>query len=403
MLLDAAVLGLLAWLVRSYGCSSGHSPVAGRVWFGLCLLLCAGLWWWPQYRVQATAVSIRVYGLGQLLGAVVLLVMGIEVGLRTACRKVAWRQGLTAFALAALPFALASLLVAGLWAVVLNLTLALGGGPVLEALKNWQQGFAAALGYRLAVAEWGAAVSTVLVAVLAAAGGLHCARAQRGELARRWLLVISAVIALGAFAVALGTLLTSPYLRAPLANALRRIGPNSDVATVFTWSALRLVPWILLLLTPLRGVLAVLAELGLQLLPLDEARPSTRDAEGDRLTRLLRFLDRGCYDRIHVLAHGQAAVVAMQAVRGADWHHPLVLTALGSPAGPLYRDLLGLPLAAQFADVEWYNLYRRGDPIGGPLGDEAVDVPLDGGGGHQGYWSEPQVAAWLVQALQPSA
>jgi len=325
--------------------------------------------------------------------------MAVETGLRLARRTVPWRQGLVGYALAVLPFGLASLLTACLLALVLNAGLAFGNGPVLEALKAWQQTFAQTLGYHLAAAEWGAAGVTVLVAVLAVAGGLHSRRAQCGKTARGWLLVGLAGVALGGVLVALCTLLSSRYLRAPLGSALRRVGPNSDVATIYTWSALRLVPWALLLLTPFRGPWRALAAACADLLPAGEAGVEARSTEGERLCRLLAFLDRGRHDRIHLLACGQGAATAIAALQGTERHHPVTLTTLGSPDVALYLRLLDRPVAVVPADVGWRNLYRRGDPVGGPVGDPSIDVPLDGVG-HSGYWAEPAVADRIVQAMQ---
>jgi hypothetical protein len=400
MVLDLLVLGLLGWLVRVQRAVSGRTAVAGCVWLGLCLVLCCGLWGWPRWTASATIWSIRAYGLGQLLGALALLGVAAEIGIRVARRRLSWRQGLAAFAVSLLPFGLVSLLSACLWAAVLNASLALGTGPVLDALRNWQQTFAGALGYHLAAVEWGGAAVTVLVVLLGAAGGLHARWVPDGRSARRWLLAALVAMALGTLAVALAALLTSPYLRAPLANSLRPIGAGADVATIYTWSAFRALPWALLLLTPLGGLLAALADIGLQLAPPDGAGPSTRRENAERLARLLAFLDQGRYGHIHLLAHGQGSLVALQALQGAEWRHRVVLTTLGSPAGPLYRDLLGWPTPTAPAGVEWRNLYRRGDPLGGPVGDETVDAPLEGGG-HGGYWAEPQVVARVVAAMQP--
>jgi len=374
----------------------------GAAWLGICLVLSVLLWRAPQWRGLATTLSIRVYGLGQLAGALVLLAMALAIGLRMARRKVPWRQGVAVYALAVLPFGLASLLTACLWALVLNAGLALAIGPVLDALKGWQQTFAQTLGYHLAAAEWGAAAVTTLLAIVAAAGGLHSRRARSGRTARGWLLAGLVVLALGGILVAAGTLLSTTYLRAPFGNALRRIGTGRDVATLYTWSALRLVPWGLLLLTALRRPLRALVGGCAGLIATGDARDGDADADGERLRRLLGFLDRGRHDRIHLLACGPEAATAMRVLAGAERRHPLVLTTLGSPVPALGRDLLGRTTAALPADVEWQNLYRRGDPVGGPVGDPATDVVLEGTG-QGGYWSEPALAQRIVAVLQRPA
>ncbi len=398
VLLDAAVLAGLGLLAGAQRRLAGRVSGAGCAWVVLCLVLCGALWRWPQWTPRAGTLAIRVYGLGQLLGALVLAAAAVEIGVRSARREVPWRQGLAAFVLAAAPFGLASLLAAVVWAGVLDAVLALGSAPVLDALKAWQQTFVAGLGYPLAVAEWGNALTATLVAVVAAAGAARVRRAPGGATARRWLLAGCAVAALGGLLVSLCMLLASPYLRAPLAARLQWVGRNADAATVFTWSALRVAPWVLLWLTPLRGLFSELAETALYLAHPDGPGPSTRRSAGERLREVLNALDCSApHDGVHVVAQGHAAVVAAGVLRTGARRQVPVVTTLGSPAGTLFRDVLGWPDAAPPPGIQWRNFYREGDPFGGPVGDSAVDVPLNETG-HADLWSRPEVAERILRA-----
>jgi hypothetical protein len=399
LLLEVLLMGLLALLARSQWRSSCRVTVAGYVWLGLCLGLTLVLWSAPRWTALATSLSIRVYGLAQLATAVAFLAMVAEVVSRIARGLISRRRGLAGLSLAVLPWAFSSLFGVCVWTLVLNALLAVGSPPVLEAYKGWQQTFTKALGYHLASVEWAVATITALAAVLALCACWHRAQTRQGETARRWLAGIAVVLVLGFALLSLYMLLTSPYLGAPLARLTQRLGTITDVTSLYTWSALRVVPCLLLLwLSPAWQVLKALGEMGFYLMPPDDSSLSSRPASRERLAQLLRFLDRGCYDRIHVIAHGQGSVIALDVLRKAELHHPLALTTCGSPAGTLYRDLLDWPSPGA-GTAEWRNLFYQDDPSGGPVGIEGVDAPLQAGG-RSDYWSDALLADRVIQVMR---
>ena len=191
-------------------------------------------------------------------------------------------------------------------------------------------------------------------------------------------------------------LLTSRYLRSPAKKALSRCRARPAGITPG-----RCLPgaWVLLLLTPARPVLDDLIDAGFYVISPGRAVPRS----GVLVTSAWRgcwVLDRGRYDRIHVIAHSQGSLVALDLLQGIRLRHPLVLTTLGSPAGGLYRDTLEWPLdPAALAASEWCNLYHVDDPVGGPVGLDGVDAVLPPGG-HTGYWSNAVLADRVVQAMQ---
>lgn len=398
LLLDVLLIGLLALLARSQWRFTCRVTAAGYAWLGLCLGLVVGLWIAPQWTALATTLSIRVYGLAQLVAAVVLLALTVEIVTRIFHGRISCRCGLAGLSVAALPLLLLSLVGAGLWALGLNALLAVGSPPALEAFRAWQQTYAATLGYHLASVEWAGAALTTLVAALVLGGGWHGALAQRGETTRRWFAVVWVVLPVGAVLLSLYMLLTAPYLGAPLAKLAQRWGAAADVTTIYTWSALRLLPWLLLLATPNGRLLGVFSEVGFYLMPDHGPGLSSRQATCARLGQLLRFLDRGRYDRIHVLARRQGAIIALDVLRTTDASQPLTLTTFDSPAGPLYGDLLDWP-PADVGSAEWRNLFRQDDPLGGPVGAAGVDLPL-GPDDRVGVWSDAGLAERVIEVMR---
>ena len=398
LLLEVLLLGLLALLARSQWRPGYRVTAAGYVWLGLCLALAVGLWIAPQWTALATRLSSRVYGLAQLVAATVLLAMAAEVATAIARGRVSRRCGLAGLCLAVLPLLLLSLLAACVWALALNALLAVGSPPALEAFKGWQQTFTQALGYHLASAEWAAAWITTAVAVLAACGHGHGVLTGRGESTRRWLSAILVALPAGVVFLALYMLLTSPYLGAPLGKLAQRWGAGADVTTIYTWSAFRLLPWLVLVATPVGLWLAALSEAGFYLMPPDGSGLSSRRVDGQRLGHVLRFLDRGDYDRVHVIAYRQGSLVALEALQNAELSLPLALTTVACPASTLYGDLLDRPGASP-GSADWRNLFRQEDVLGGPVGNAAVDLPLSADdGGEPGV--DAALTARVLQVMQ---
>lgn len=400
LLLDVVLVVLLAVLARSQWRPACRVTVAGYVWLGLCLGLLGVLWRAPQWSAQATEISIRVFGLVQLVAAAALLALTVEVVSRIGRGRVSRGAGLAGLALTALPLLLAALLAACLWAVLLNLLLVAGSQPVRDAFNGWQQTYGKTLGYHLASVEWAGAAFTALLGVMALAAGSHAALTRRGEMARRWFVAILVLLPLGAALLALYMILTSPYVGAPLAARAQHWGGAADLTTVYTWSALRLLPWLLVLATPVRRGLALLGETGFYLMPPDEAGASSRQTCRDRLDRVLRYLDQPGNVCGHVIAAGHGALVALDVLRDADLARPPQLTTCGSPAGALYHDLLDWPAAA--GSARWRHLFRQDDPLGGPVGAEKVDTPLPPAAAAAG-WSDPALAERVLQVMRSAA
>ena len=105
-------------------------------------------------------------------------------------------------------------------------------------------------------------------------------------------------------------------------------------------------------------------------------------------------------------AHSQGSLIAAAAIAVASPPAPTLLLTYGSPLG-VYRRLfpeVGLESLIGAADVRvggrWLNLWRRSDPIGGPiepLGDRNWHV--DSGSGHSRYELTPEYCSAREQGL----
>ncbi len=174
-------------------------------------------------------------------------------------------------------------------------------------------------------------------------------------------------------------MLTSPHF-GPIWNT--RLDP--DVVKVYVWSALRILPWLVAMVTPVATLLDVLADVVFYITDERLALSSFKVCN-ERLCKLYNHARR-TYASIEVVAHSQGSVIAYN-VLPADQK----LITVGSPLGTLYERYLGLRLTPR---TEWRNLYRSGDYIGGPVGIIAVDVNI-GAGGHTSYWSDKRLEPWL--------
>jgi hypothetical protein len=218
-----------------------------------------------------------------------------------------------------------------------------------------------------------------------------------------WLLVASALAlsALGAWSIYVVTSTWREWAHEGLWA--------SDVIEIYRVSVWRTLPLLAWLVGPFAVVLDVVGDVVYYLHPGGRQHPAAlRETCEDDLQCILPLaFERG--GRLAVVAHSQGSVVAAPIVAALSTNDPLferltkpiVFATVGSPLSSLYRRFLGrpLPTPATAALKRWFNLYRDGDYIGGPLGScQASDLWI-GAGGHVDYWSDPRLGKFLRAAL----
>lgn len=177
------------------------------------------------------------------------------------------------------------------------------------------------------------------------------------------------------------------------ATMRRRVGIVWDVATFWPRHAHPLAP-------PCYAERAV-PELGQRIAFLRSGDPR-RDVPGFRPSRVV------------VSAHSQGSVIAAAALlRQGQAVDGVALVTYGSPLDRLYHRYFPMYFGGSTTSVlrdrldrRWVNLYRRTDPIGGPIADAGCDweVPVHepaGGGaveGHSNYTREAHYRDALTQA-----
>jgi hypothetical protein len=191
----------------------------------------------------------------------------------------------------------------------------------------------------------------------------------------------------------------------------RAVPDSARLTAIYTLSAARLLPFLALLVGPMRLALDVAADV---LLYLDRSGPAaTGDEARARLARLLDHLAGAGASEVAVFAHGQCARIAVDALAArppADCHGgasgearmepapALRLVTVGAPLDTLYARFLHLAAPVP-AVAEWWNLYRPSDFVGGPIARGPCHAPRDQvlarhyRRSHFDYWGEAEVLA----------
>jgi hypothetical protein len=396
-----------ALLAALWGCGR-RIRYAGSAWIaatcGLALLLFVS----GAARGDVVRATIRLDGFVHFATALALVATAVEVAGHIAHNRRGARSALTMLALNYLPVVAVSTVASVITAVVLRR--AFGGASslgVAGAAESWTAVFTSAIGYDVATVEAGMAVSTALIAAIALLGGLDCYLSRKGERAGRWIDVFLLMAPLALCLPALALL--AGYLG--LLPPLLRHRPSDTVVSIYLWSSLRVTPWLLLLLTPMTKFLDILGDVGFYIVPVTHPELSTQSACKQRLRALLTSLLQSPNECIHVVAHSQGSVIAFDTLSGlsapidhggaggalGDTSPVFCLTTLGSPLGTLYRRYLGWSIDGCPGPVtDWKNLYRSGDPLGGPVHITSVDLNT-GPGGHVNYWTDPELQRRLRQ------
>jgi hypothetical protein len=182
---------------------------------------------------------------------------------------------------------------------------------------------------------------------------------------------------------------------------------HAQLTAIYTLSAARILPFLALLVGPMRLGLDTAAAVLLYVNRSGPPAVATASEARARLTRLLDHLAGAGAAEVTVLAHGQGARIAVDALArpradgrveaGAAAPPPRLVT-VGAPLDTLYARFLGLT-APQPAVAAWWNFHRASDFVGGPIGAGPCNPPAEqellrhDRRGHAGYWSEGAVLA----------
>src|SRR5580693_2128941 len=202
-----------------------------------------------------------------------------------------------------------------------------------------------------------------------------------------WYLTVGAPLCLSVPGTLLA--LTSPYF-----GQLLKAGSDHGVLSIYTWSALRILPWLVAAVSGLAVLLDVLSDVVFYVTDRNSMLSSFRICN-DRLERLLRYGQTN-YTWLHVVGHSQGSVIAHTTLGRFEIKVPHAVTTMGSPLGPLYSKYLQWPVSGIATD--WKNLFRSGDYIGGPVGISGVDHDI-GNGGHTDYWGDRRIIPRLETAV----
>jgi hypothetical protein len=172
--------------------------------------------------------------------------------------------------------------------------------------------------------------------------------------------------------------------------------PASQIRAIYTLSALRLLPFLALLVGPMRTGLDIAADILLYIQPPRTSPLATGEKARIRLMQLYEHLAADPAARISVVAESQGTRIAVDALQHADVK-PAVLVTVGSPLAVLYLRLLNVPVRVAGGGspgLHWRSFYRWSDFIGGPIpvGPDTDEViPTNYQDSHFRYWKEPEV------------
>lgn len=406
LLAPLAVAGM-AWYLTRFG-----RPLwAGMIW--AALMLAGGLALVTGCIPAHVLVEAftRVYVLSQQLVGALLFVTLIVVachGSMTGERRIA------VAALLCFPLFIVSAIGAVLWALAFAAVRSLSREPTL--FEQWQRLYANALHswhYDLQQVEWGFAGLIGVVGAWLIVVAYRCwrrtgtpgstpttANRDAGTRARRG---VASALLFGAagYVVLLAGL-------AMLAWHQVRFGSNLSVLEIYVISALRVVPYLALMVGPLSLVTGIAVDVLFYI--ADHHSTWTANILRERFAAALAHATTEESRRVAVIAHSQGSVMALDVIgQLPPGRQPSVFTA-GSPTESLYATFLGSTFATRAETLgqdtvftrpaSWTNFSRSADYVGGAQRDgDAQEVILDGGT-HTGYWILPAMWSRIAKGLQ---
>jgi hypothetical protein len=378
----------------------GGALWVGWLWAGAILIATVAVGVAQLSPRDAVRIATIAYVVSQVVTSTALFFALVAVALRKALVD----ERIAAMGFLYFPFFIISAIGAVIWAV------ALFGAKLAaeDGFEAWQALYASTLdsiGYDLALVEFTFASMVGLVALgllIVAAVYLELAKKPAkqppektaGQFARNG---GRAVLATGA-----ATFFVLCIVYSVLALTQWRSGWSSSALEVYSYSALRFVPYIPLMVGPLAIVAGIVVDILFYIVPMKDL--STAAVLRGRLNAVLdHMLSKGV--PVVVAAHSQGTVIAVDVIGRRAGHAVMLITA-GSPVASLYERFLGSTPETR-AEVDgdpfrkplpWINFWREGDYIGAVQKPEAARERNLGIGGHTGYWREKNL--WN-EALKP--
>jgi pimeloyl-ACP methyl ester carboxylesterase len=174
---------------------------------------------------------------------------------------------------------------------------------------------------------------------------------------------------------------------------------QAEVIEIYRISALRVVGLLGLLVPALRAAMDVAGDVVFYLAPAGSGL-STKALLQRRFWSCLAAVSETFRGQpLTVLAHSQGSVLAVECLSDQRWGVDRLVT-MGSPITTLYDEFLGLSIPSggspALVGIEWTNLYRTGDFLGGRIeGHKSIANVRIGPGGHTNYWSDRRIAPFL--------
>lgn len=374
---------------------------AGWVWAAVTALVTVGIWlgFWDD----RTAVRLSAY-LMVVCQTVTGALLFISLVALAARKRYSVDERIATAALLYMPFFLLSAVGALLWAAGFAFVTAVLGAQ--ERFARWQELYAESLkdiGYDLALAEvtFASLVALVAFGLLAVAADYsrrvgrsgHRGEKGAGQVARD-----GATYVLAAGAVMFAVVSLRYGLSALIAGTdswLATSLGNPSVLSIYTFSVLRVVPYIPLMFGPLATVTGIVVDV-LFYVARTASLPTATELRLRFRTALEHAVGQG---DVVVVAHSQGSVIACDVIgqEGDDVRKKIVaLVTAGSPLSSLYERFLASSLESRADQLggpfrppeRWINFTRDGDYIGASQGARIVDEQQLRSGGHTGYWSE---------------
>jgi hypothetical protein len=369
------VLAMMAWFLGRYW----SLYKAGFIWAVVTSAL--GAWAILNGKLEFLAfVTARIYVGGQIALGILLFLAGSALMTR---RDLTLFQRLGHMGLLYLPFALLSGVGALIWS--LSLFGAKYAPQVFDAHKfeKWGNVFTLALHYNLDYVELVFTQLIGAIGILALLLVLLYVIVRKGRVAQDGLavLLILMPVLIGIAGFVFFTSLITFHPASPSVG-------SSEVFRIYLRSAARLLPFLPFTFGPLGIVLDVLGDVVFFLAP---GKISIRDDSERRVEGALNYVSsKGKNDdTVVIFCHSQGSVIVRD-VLGRFALTPRLYT-VGSPLDSIYERFLGWrPQDFRGQGIDWLNLFRTGDYVGGPI--EGAKNQEIGPGGHTGYWCDPK--AW---------
>lgn len=162
---------------------------------------------------------------------------------------------------------------------------------------------------------------------------------------------------------------------------------ESSMLKIYQMSAIRIPAMLVFLLPGIRVIGDIVGDVLFHVQP-EGSEVSSRKDTGERLELLLAELERReTRYPVVILAHSQGSIISWELLN-REPSFTEVFVSVGSPLTTLYQRFFGGKYPDSYSmALEWHNLYREGDYVGGVV-DGCPDNKCIGPGVHTDYWSD---------------